>query len=165
MTMIRRITEQDADLLREVRLCALSDSPMAFGSTYAGESAFDAQEWRDRAKHRSCSENDATFFAFDGNKCCGIIGCFRKTDAPTMATVVSMWVAPQARRKGVGQCLIETVEQWSGQRGFSHLLLDVVSNNTAAIAFYQKCGFCFTGATGPYPNDPKLRELFMVKKI
>jgi ribosomal protein S18 acetylase RimI-like enzyme len=45
------------------------------------------------------------------------------------------------------------------------LLLDVVNNNAAAIAFYQKLGFRFTGESGPYPNNPNLRELFMLKTM
>jgi GNAT superfamily N-acetyltransferase len=165
MITVRRIMEDDAELLRDIRLRALKDAPTAFGSTYAGESAFDAEEWQKRARHRSRSENDATFFAFDGEDCCGIIGCFRKTDEPTMAAIVSMWVSPHARRKGVGKCLIETVEQWARGHQLSHLFLDVVSINTAAIAFYEKCGFHCTGETGPYPNDPQLRELLMLKAI
>lgn len=165
MITVRRITEQDADLLRDVRLRALRDTPMAFSSTHASEAAFDAQEWRNRARHRSQSDNDSTFLAFDGDDCCGIIGCFRKTDEPAMGAIVSMWVAPQARRKGVGMRLMEAVERWAVQRGFSRLILDVVSNNAAAIAFYEKCGFHFTGETDSYPNDPSLSELFMLKPL
>jgi hypothetical protein len=99
---IRRITGHDAALLREVRLRALSDSPMAFGSTYAREVAFDQTEWQARATRLSSSNDAATFLAFDDQTCCGIIGCFRETDRPNMAAVVSMWVAPEVRRNGVG---------------------------------------------------------------
>ncbi|HEY1628599.1 MAG TPA: GNAT family N-acetyltransferase [Tepidisphaeraceae bacterium] len=165
MITVRRITERDAELLREIRLRALSNSPTAFGSTFAGEAALAAEEWQKRARDRSHSENDVNFFAFDGDVGCGIIGCYRQADEPGKATIVSMWVLPQARRKGVGMRLIQAVEQWARRLGLSHLLLDVVNNNAAAIAFYQKLGFRFTGESGPYPNNPNLRELFMLKTM
>ena len=49
MISIRRINPDDADLLRTIRLRALSDTPIAFGSTYAREVAFPEQEWQSRA--------------------------------------------------------------------------------------------------------------------
>jgi ribosomal protein S18 acetylase RimI-like enzyme len=34
----------------------------------------------------------------------------------------------------------------------------VTADNSAAIAFYERNGFSFTGKTEPYPNDPSLLE-------
>ena len=73
---IRRITESDAALLRDVRLRALSDAPMAFGSTYAREAAFDSEEWQRRAKRAGRGSSAAMFLAFESGIGCGIIGCF-----------------------------------------------------------------------------------------
>lgn len=165
MITVRRICPDDASLLREIRLRALSDSPGAFGSTYARELAFNAAEWESRARLRSTSTDDATFLAFDGPQCRGIIGCFIESSEPTMATVVSMWVAPEARRNGIGDCLVRAAEEWARQRGLTHLFLNVVENNAPAMAFYQKCGFVFTGETDQYPNNPNLKELFMLKPL
>jgi ribosomal protein S18 acetylase RimI-like enzyme len=165
MLIIRRIIPSDAGLLRQVRLRALSDTPMAFGSTYAREIAFESQEWQSRADRSSQSSDSSTFLAFDAGSCCGIIGGFRRDGDPTTATIVSMWVAPEARRKGVGGKLLDAVGQWALLHGMTSLFLDVVETNAPAIAFYQKCGFSFTSETDWYPNAPNVRELFMRKSI
>jgi ribosomal protein S18 acetylase RimI-like enzyme len=165
MIIIRRIAEHDAALLRDVRLRALADTPMAFGSTYAREVAFDDQEWQNRAKRLSTSPDAATFFAFNHDKFCGIIGCFRNSDQPTEAAIVSMWVAPEARRRGVAAELMEAAQRWAVEQGVSRLLLSAVETNVPAIAFYQKCGFTFTGETQPYPNDASVVERYMAKPL
>jgi ribosomal protein S18 acetylase RimI-like enzyme len=165
MISIRRITTSDATLLREVRLRALSDTPMAFGSTHSRELAFPQDEWQSRATRLSQSPDRCSFFAFDTDQCCGIIGGFRRDGDPTTAIIVSMWVAPESRRRGIGEKLIDAVAQWALQNGMTDLFLDVVETNTPAIAFYQKCGFAFTGETDWYPNAPNVRELFMRKNL
>lgn len=165
MISIHRITPSGAVLLREVRLRALSDTPMAFSSTHARELEFTVDEWQTRADRLSQSPDRCSFFAFDATQCVGIIGGFRREGDPTTATVVSMWVAPEARRRGIGEKLIDAVAQWAVQNGMTSLFLDVVETNAPAIAFYQKCGFSFTGEMDWYPNAPNVRELFMRKSL
>jgi ribosomal protein S18 acetylase RimI-like enzyme len=41
----------------------------------------------------------------------------------------------------------------------------VTSNNSAAMRFYERCGYAFTGTTGPYQNDPALYEYEMVNPL
>jgi len=138
---------------------------MAFGSTYARELAFDDAEWNKRAARLSSAPDAATFLAFEGEDCCGIIGGFLAMESATDVMVVSMWVAPHARRKGVAARLMQALESWAREIGRSQLVLEVVKNNAGAIAFYEKCGFYYTGQTVQYPNDPSLRELCMVKSL
>jgi len=163
--MIRPTAESDWEILREVRLRALSDTPLAFGSTYAKESAFTDQQWRQRASQRSGTGSAVTFLAFDTEHvCCGIVGCFTSEDEPDCRSIVSMWVAPSVRRQGVGRQLLQKAEDWAIGQGASKLVLDVTEGNTPAIECYRRFGFEFTGQSSPYENDPKLRELWMVKK-
>jgi hypothetical protein len=41
----------------------------------------------------------------------------------------------------------------------------VTSNNSTAIQFYERCGYSFTGTTGPYQNDPALFEYEMATPL
>ena len=75
MITIRPMRPDESATLRGMRLRALSDTPLAFGSTFAKESAFTDQDWRDRAQQWNGPESSRMFFAFDGESCCGIIGC------------------------------------------------------------------------------------------
>ncbi|HEX3355588.1 MAG TPA: GNAT family N-acetyltransferase [Tepidisphaeraceae bacterium] len=165
MITLRPMTALDAEVFRDVRLRALSDTPLAFGSTHAKESLCTPEEWAARAKKWGEGNDAISFLAFDQDHCCGIIGCFKDEEKSSHACIVSMWVAAEARRQGVGAHLVKSVEEWARRHGFEQLVLDVTDINTAAITFYQRLGFEFTGETKPYPNDPTLRELFMQKKL
>jgi len=55
--------------------------------------------------------------------------------------------------------------KWARSRNARVLLLMVVSNNEAAIRFYERLGFTRTGRTQPYPNDPTLIEYEMSRDI
>jgi ribosomal protein S18 acetylase RimI-like enzyme len=74
-------------------------------------------------------------------------------------------VAPEVRRQGVGARLLADVESWARHRGAREIWLEVTEVNLPAIKFYQRCGFEFTGNTIPYPNDPSIRELEMIRRL
>lgn len=80
--------------------------------------------------------------------------------------LISMWVALEARRQGVGSALIDAVVQWASTRGLSRLLLDVVETNTSAIGVYARKGFVPNGEVGtlPPPRD-HVREIQLVMKL
>jgi ribosomal protein S18 acetylase RimI-like enzyme len=160
---IRRMTGADAATYRQARLRALRDAPAAFGSSYARESAMTDAEWAARME-RSCDPSrGVSLLALDGETCCGIIGCFRSAEVPYQAEIVSMWVAPEVRRRGVGLRLMEGAEAWARESGLRGLALDVTEGNTPAIELYRRCGFELTVQWKPYRNDPRLRELVMWK--
>lgn len=164
MTILHKITPQMAMQYKAVRLRALADSPSAFGSTYLRESVFTDEEWRTRAENLS-GERGAGYLAFGDVGYCGIAGCFLKGEEPLKADLVSMWVAPEARRSGVGRLLVDAIVLWAADHGVQDLCLMVTSGNHAAIEFYVRYGFSMTGRTEPYPNDPALIEYEMSKRI
>jgi ribosomal protein S18 acetylase RimI-like enzyme len=62
-----------------------------------------------------------------------------------------MWVAPEARRTGVGEALVDAVIEWAGSNGVKRLRLDVADNNAAAIALYIREGFQPNGKVSALP--------------
>ena len=151
--------------LKKVRLRALQDTPSAFQSTYAQESQLSEADWLKRAAKWSNGSSSACFLAMDQGAPCGIIACYFDEHDPPRPTVVSMWVAPEHRRTGLGSRLMNEVQRWAQSRGAGELRLMVTSNNAKAISFYETCGFVFTGTNGPYANDPALLECEMVKSL
>jgi ribosomal protein S18 acetylase RimI-like enzyme len=151
--------------LKTVRLRALQDTPSAFSSTYARESLLSQAEWLQRAAKWSNGSSSVCFLAMDEGAPGGIIACYFDDHDPPRPNVVSMWVAPEHRRTGLGSQLMNEVQRWAQSRGAGELRLMVTSNNAKAISFYERCGFVFTGTNGPYANDPALLECEMVKPL
>lgn len=161
MIAIERITLGSALVFKDVRLRALQEAPTAFSSTYAKESAFPDEEWKKRAMRWS-SGGSAGFLAFDGGRGCGMVFSFAEELDPQRAQVVSMWVAPEVRREGVGRRLIEAVVEWARGREMRDVKLMVTSVNHGAIAFYERLGFRMTGKAEIYPNDATIKQYEMV---
>jgi ribosomal protein S18 acetylase RimI-like enzyme len=101
----------------------------------------------------------------DDGIACGIAcGLLDELDT-SRAHLLSMWVTPSHRRLGIGRSLVEAILDWAGNQGVRTLLLQVTSNNDAAITFYRRLGFTMTGRTEPYLNDPALLNLEMARPI
>jgi ribosomal protein S18 acetylase RimI-like enzyme len=96
---------------------------------------------------------------------CGIGGALLDTADARRAELVSMWTAPVHRRQGVGSLLVHAVMEWMRSRGVNALVLMVTSTNQPAIRFYTRLGFAMTGRNEPYPNDPTISELEMIRSI
>jgi GNAT superfamily N-acetyltransferase len=159
MVTVRAVDEDEWELMRDVRLAALSEAPSAFGSTYAREAPFTEEQWRGRLSSRS-----VTFLAElpDGGEPVGLAGVYEEDG---LADLVSMWVRPTARGLGVGQALVEAAADWAKGRGHDTLYLWVTETNPAALGLYERCGFIPTGERQPLPSDPTLPEIRMRRAL
>jgi ribosomal protein S18 acetylase RimI-like enzyme len=164
MIILHQITPDMAVPYRAVRLRALKDSPSAFGSTYLRESEFSDEQWDARAANLD-GERRVGYLALDGDQYCGIALCFLLEEDSLKADLISMWVAPEYRKAGVGRLLVDAIVGWAGDRGVQGVQLMVTSCNDAAIEFYKRLGFSMTGRTEPYPNDPALVEYEMLRRL
>lgn len=164
MIELEAISEVQAMAFKATRLAALQDTPTAFGSTYANESARTDAEWVERAR-RANGARSVAFLANDRGTYCGIAAGVVDDADPRRAYLVSMWVAPSHRERGVGRVLVTAVWNWACAQKFRELVLEVTDINARAIAFYEKLGFVATGKTRPYDNDPALTELEMTRPI
>ncbi len=164
MITLELITPQNAMLFKDVRLCALQDTPTAFSSTYAKESQLTDADWVARAAQWT-NERSATYLAMDAEIPCGIASGILDKDDAKRAHLLSMWVAPTHRRIGIGRSLVDVIVAWAGTQSVRVLQLLVTSNNDTAIRFYQQLGFEMTGRTEPYANDPTLSNYEMARSI
>jgi ribosomal protein S18 acetylase RimI-like enzyme len=164
MTRLEPITPATAETFKTVRLCALLDSPSAFGSTYAKEAGLSLEDWQKRAVQWN-GERSVGYIAINDTEACGIAAGFLDKDDPTRAYLVSMWVAPTHRGHGSGRQLVDGIKAWAQAQSVQRLYLMVTSNNSGARQFYERLGFRETGRTEPYPNDPALVEHEMVCSI
>ena len=69
---VRRIRADEGPRLRALRLHALADAPMAFGSTLAREQGYSDEVWHERATGASAGCGRATFIAERGEQWVGL---------------------------------------------------------------------------------------------
>lgn len=164
MLEIIRITPHLAGLYRDLRLTALKTDPLSFGSTYEGELMLTYADWERRAAALD-GHNRVGFFAIADGAPGGLIACFRDPDDGCVGQVISMWVAPAVRRRGVGRQLLHAVRDWAASHDMARLQLLVTSSNAGAILLYRQAGYRETGRTESYPNDPQLVEIEMPRAV
>jgi GNAT superfamily N-acetyltransferase len=155
MVVVREVTPDDWETLRDVRLAALREAPYAFASTYEREASFTEEQWRGRISDRS-----VTYFGYlpDNPEPAGLAGAYVNDG---IAGLVSMWVRPSARGHGVAEALIGATADWAKARDHDSILLWVTESNTSARKLYERCGFTLTGESQPLPSDPALPEIRM----
>jgi GNAT superfamily N-acetyltransferase len=140
MTSIERIVPSQWQLLRELRLAALLDSPAAFGQSHAEASGQPEADWRAAAAVASAGDRRAWFIARDDTAAAvGLVQARRRP--PTDCLLFSMWVAPAARRAGTGARLVDTVADWGRGWGARRVVLWVLAANEPALRFYDRIGF------------------------
>lgn len=66
--------------------------------------------------------------------------------------LISMWVAPSARGRGVAQQLIDAVTDWAADQGRSTFLM-VPRDNAPARRAYERAGFVDKGFPDGWPVD------------
>lgn len=164
MTILHLITPDLVWEYKVVRLRALQDSPTSFGSTWLRESQLTDEEWIARAENL-IGERATGYLAFRDGRYVGLALCLPDEEEPRKGQLISMWVAPEARRQGVGKQLIDAIETWAAARGFSVLQLMVTSVNHSSSEFYKRLGFSLTGKVEPYPNDSAIEEYEMAKAL
>jgi GNAT superfamily N-acetyltransferase len=162
---IRRVRSDEGLRVRALRLHALADTPLAYGSTLAGEQAFDDAVWHERARHGAAGVHRVTYVAEEGGRWVGLVtGVFDEPNGSRF-TLHGMFVEPAARGRGVGTALVDAVTGWARERGATELYLGVTSMNHAAIRLYHRCGFRPTGQREPLRHTPAETVLEMVRDV
>ena len=154
MVTIERVTADEWDLWRPLRLAALADAPEAFGSKLADWTGDGDTEERWRARLDEVPVNLVA--RLDGEPA-GIVSLTED------AELISMWVAPRARGRGVGDALIDALLDQARERGLSRVVLAVRLHNDHARRAYERAGFAEDGwHVAPPDPEPERR---MVRRL
>ena len=85
------------------------------------------------------------------------VGFILLSDVAGEAEILTLGVAPAARRQGLGRQLLEAATAQMRQRGVSRLFLEVAADNPAAITLYDRAGFIQVGRRKSYYERPEGR--------
>ncbi|MFI5284343.1 MAG: GNAT family N-acetyltransferase [Candidatus Dormibacterales bacterium] len=139
-----------------MRLAALKDAPYAFGSTYEREIVAPQDNWRERLAKR------AQFVARLDGEVAGTAGGYVSDEGIT--ELISMWVSPGARGRGVGDALVDAVVAWAHEENKPALRLWVASGNDPAEHLYARHGFKPTGLVKPiHPGQERMEFEMMLR--
>jgi ribosomal protein S18 acetylase RimI-like enzyme len=139
---VQLLGPDDWRLWRQLRLQALEESAAAFSSTLAQWTGPGDTEERWRARLSNVPFN--VVLRSDGAPA-GMISAYVRAD--DTVELISMWVAPFARGRGVGDTAVRAVLGWADPQ---KVVLSVKADNKRAIALYQRHGFVDAGQS---PDD------------
>jgi ribosomal protein S18 acetylase RimI-like enzyme len=157
---LRVLTADDWQVWRRLRLQALAEAPNAFGSKLSDWQGDGDREERWRQRLQAAPLNLAA--SVDGTEAGMASGV--PTERDGTVELISMWVSPGARGRGVGESLISRVIDWARGAGAARVVLNVKVDNPAAISLYSRQGFLDAAPEDRDPGaDPD--EKTMVKKL
>lgn len=64
-----------------------------------------------------------------------------KSPDTAAAEIISLFVVPEARGRGVGRALLTHFEEWAAQAGARRMLLGAMKGNEPALALYERAGY------------------------
>jgi ribosomal protein S18 acetylase RimI-like enzyme len=139
---VARLQASDAGRYRKLMLEAYELAPDAFTSTAAERAAEPDSFWVRRLADPSGLS--AAFGAFEGQQLVGTVALAFSARPKTRhkASVIGMYVSPEARGSGAGRALLEAALDHACQReGLLQLRLTVTEGNTPATRLYTSAGF------------------------
>jgi GNAT superfamily N-acetyltransferase len=160
---VRWLRSGDGALLRDVRLQALTDAPLAFAVTLDHDASLPPALWDARAAESEEGESGRIFIATNEDVAIGMAGGFFADGDRATAILWGMWVSPTARRQGIARALLEAVADWARAHQ-AHTLELIVTEapppNPPAL-LYETLGFTPTGETKPVDFDRSLTGMVM----
>ncbi len=138
--MIRKLSPDDFDQWKQLRLEAVRLCPTSFGESYSGVEQQD-QEWFAQSLQRG-----DVFAYHKDEKMVGLIGTFtmQPSNMRHRAVIFGLYVKGEYRKLGIASALLEyALTHISDNHQQAHLTVAV--DNSAAIALYKKLGFVIYG--------------------
>ncbi len=109
-----------------------------------------------------CNPLSYWLVADDNGIITGYVGSQAVLDAADMMNIA---VAPDYRRQGIGQALIEGLIDHLVQKNVIALLLEVRVSNAPALFLYEKLGFEQVGRRRGYYHNPREDALVLRKEL
>jgi ribosomal protein S18 acetylase RimI-like enzyme len=145
---IRTVRADEWRRWRDVRLRMLRDDADFFSTRYDDMVREPESTWHSWVADAAAGDEKTLFVAEEDGRWLGVVGAFARVD-PQEVQLISMWVDPAARGRGIAQRLIRAVGGWALGRGSSRVVLFVQEANTPAQALYERAGFRPTGDRTP----------------
>jgi RimJ/RimL family protein N-acetyltransferase len=161
---VRPIRPDEWRRWRETRLRMLRDDADYFSTRYDDMVREPDATWREWVAEAAAGEEKTLFVAEDGSAWLGVVGAFARINSREVQ-LISMWVAPDARGRGVARDLIRAVATWAVGRESSRVVLFVQEANTPARQLYERAGFRPTGDRAPASAGRSAFKLILAASV
>jgi GNAT superfamily N-acetyltransferase len=165
--------EDDWELVRELRLRMVLDTPIAFLESADEVRAIDEEGWRARETRSRGPDNIRYVAVAPDGTWVGSMSAFISEGEPSYVTdprpgprranLVGVFVDAGWRGDaGVADALLAAIAGWVREQGLGELYLHVGDQNHRARRYYAKKGFSETGEVVAIPEQPGMGEVEMV---
>ncbi|MDQ2771103.1 MAG: GNAT family N-acetyltransferase [Bacteroidota bacterium] len=84
-----------------------------------------------------------------------LVGSFHAQVRGPLVYLGMLAVTPTRQTQGVGRFLLQAAEDYGRQHGCTTSKMTVISVRAELIAYYERRGYQLSGATEPFPTDPR----------
>lgn len=84
-----------------------------------------------------------------------LVGCAYLQAQPPLLYLGMLSVRPTLQGQGVGKQLLQAAEAHARQHDCHQIKITVISDRAELLAWYERHGYQRTGATEPFPTDPR----------
>ncbi len=135
---VKKLSSDDWEKLRDIRLAGLKSDPQAFGGVLTEEMERKEIGWRERIDNPN-----RFFFAIEeNNSLLSLAGAINSKDEGWM--LVAVYTLPEARGRGFAKKLTERVIEEVKKNGAEKISLMVNVDQLDAVHVYEKSGFKIT---------------------
>ncbi|MBI4080676.1 MAG: GNAT family N-acetyltransferase [Candidatus Levybacteria bacterium] len=155
------------EAFKDFRLQALWDEPQAFSSSYNVEKNAPGKFWQDRLKNSKEGKRSWMVFAKYGEKLVGMVGAYQTPDDSKNkeANMVAMFVAKDARRKGVAKLLTTSLFEELQNAQLQKVKTCVNIDQLAALHLYKALGFAKVSEHSLLFGDGKTHTVYLMEKL
>ncbi len=142
---IRKLTQNDLEQYKEIRLEGLKNNPLFFGSSFEEEKAMNINLWLNKITENN---DHCSFGLFVSNKLISLITLNFETREKRKhcINITSVITKQNFQNKGYASLLFkETLSYIDNFKKYTNLTLKVGETNINAIKLYKKFGFIETG--------------------
>lgn len=159
-----KLSSEDWQLYKHIRLESLLMEPQAFGSSYAEVLQRPDSHWQERLIDAQAGKKSWLLFAKENNRIIGMIGAYYVQESDVV-DIISVYVTEERRGHSVGTELMAAILAEVGKGSvFRKVGLTVNAGQTAAVALYRHFGFQIVGEKSGVMGDGRTYQGYIMEK-